>query len=73
MEGAPLALVDDDVAVLITCLLNDFPCLRMATVSLQIVKGLNPLYGSAAPAERRELVAEFKSALSAYLKTRLHK
>jgi AcrR family transcriptional regulator len=53
--------------------LEEVEALRMATVSLQIVKGLNPLYGSAAPAERRELVAEFKLALSAYLKTRLHK
>jgi AcrR family transcriptional regulator len=53
--------------------LDEAEALRMATVSLQIVKGLNPLYGGAAPAERRELVTEFKLALAGYLKTRLHK
>jgi AcrR family transcriptional regulator len=47
--------------------------LRTANVALQIVKGLNPLYAQASAAERRELVAEFKLALAAYLKTRLHK
>jgi AcrR family transcriptional regulator len=46
---------------------------RAASVALQIVKGLNPLYAQANAAERRELVAEFKLALVAYLKTRLHK
>ncbi|MRW87872.1 TetR family transcriptional regulator [Pseudoduganella sp. FT26W] len=46
--------------------------LRTANVALQIVKGLNPLYAQAGAAERRELVAEFKLALAAYLKTRLH-
>jgi AcrR family transcriptional regulator len=53
--------------------LAEAEALRMATVSLQIVKGLNPLYGNAAPAERRELVAEFKLVLVGYLKNRLHK
>jgi AcrR family transcriptional regulator len=47
--------------------------LRTANVALQIVKGLNPLYAQAGAAERRALVAEFKLALVAYLKTRLHK
>jgi len=44
---------------------------RMATVSLQIVKGLNPLYAEANAAERVKLVAEFKLALVGYLKSRL--
>lgn len=47
--------------------------MRLANVSLQIVKGLNPLYAQASATERRELVAEFKLALSCYLKARLHK
>jgi len=47
--------------------------LRIANVALQIVKGLNPLYAQASAAERRELVAEFKLALAAYLKNRLHR
>lgn len=47
--------------------------LRVANVALQIVKGLNPLYAQSSAAERRELVAEFKLALVAYLKARLHK
>jgi ribosomal protein S4 len=46
---------------------------RTATVALQIVKGLNPLYAQATAAERRELVAEFKLALTAYLRSRLHR
>jgi AcrR family transcriptional regulator len=45
--------------------------LRAANVALQIVKGLNPLYAQADAAERRELVAEFKLALVAYLEVRL--
>lgn len=47
--------------------------LRVANVALQIVKGLNPLYAQSSAAERHELVAEFKLALVAYLKARLHK
>jgi len=46
---------------------------RTATVALQIVKGLNPLYAQATAAERRELVVEFKLALAAYLRSRLHR
>jgi AcrR family transcriptional regulator len=53
--------------------LGEEEALRTASVALQIVKGLNPLYAQASAAERRELVAEFKLALAAYLKTRLHK
>ncbi|WP_229257449.1 TetR/AcrR family transcriptional regulator [Duganella callida] len=47
--------------------------LRIANVALQIVKSLNPLYAQASTGERRELVAEYKLALAAYLKSRLHK
>ena len=53
--------------------LGEEEALRTASVALQIVKGLNPLYAQASAAERRELVAEFKLALQAYLKIRLHK
>ncbi|WP_240702484.1 TetR/AcrR family transcriptional regulator [Trinickia terrae] len=44
---------------------------RIANVTLQVVKGLNPLYADAKPRERRELVAEFKKVVTAYLSTRL--
>lgn len=53
--------------------MEEAEALRTANVALQIVKGLNPLYAQASAAERRELVAEFKLALQAYLKIRLHK
>lgn len=53
--------------------LEEGEALRLATVSLQIVKGLNPLYAGAAAAERVELVAEFKLVLLSYLKARLRK
>ena len=41
--------------------------LRMANVTLQLVKGLNQLYGDARPKERKLLVLEFKLAVAAYL------
>lgn len=47
--------------------------LRTANVALQIIKGLNPLYAQAGAAERRELVAEFKLALVAYLEVRMRR
>ena len=53
--------------------LEEAEALRLATVSLQIVKGLNPLYADAAAAERMELVTEFKLVLVSYLKARLRK
>ena len=53
--------------------LDEAEAIRVATVSLQIVKGLNPLYGKASAAERKALVTEFKLALVQYLKVRLHK
>ncbi|NYE59268.1 AcrR family transcriptional regulator [Duganella sp. 1224] len=53
--------------------MDEAEALRTAKVALQIVKGLNPLYAEASAAERRALVAEFKLALQAYLKLRLHK
>lgn len=40
---------------------------RMANVTLQLVKGLNQLYGEAKPKERKLLVLEFKLAVTAYL------
>ena len=44
---------------------------RVANVALQIVKGMNPLYADAKPAERREIVREFKLLLTSYLTARL--
>jgi AcrR family transcriptional regulator len=44
---------------------------RMANVTLQIIKGMNPLYGEANSKERPELVKEYKLALTAYLESRL--
>ncbi|MGI4902817.1 MAG: TetR/AcrR family transcriptional regulator [Janthinobacterium lividum] len=44
---------------------------RVANVTMQIVKGLNPLYAEAKPRERQEVLREFKLALSAYLIARL--
>lgn len=44
---------------------------RIAEVTLQVVKSLNPLYAAARPKERRLLVAEYKGVLSAWLAARL--
>jgi len=44
---------------------------RIANVTVQIVKGMNPLYADAKPSERIEIVAEFKLVLTTYLTTRL--
>ncbi|MEQ5839597.1 TetR/AcrR family transcriptional regulator [Paraburkholderia acidicola] len=44
---------------------------RIAEVTLQIVKSLNPLYAAAKPKERKRLVDEYKAAVCAYLVTRL--
>src|SRR5258706_4452507 len=44
---------------------------RVANVTMQIVKCLDPLYAEAKPAERRALLQEFKVALNAYLTARL--
>ncbi|MGV7209828.1 TetR/AcrR family transcriptional regulator [Oxalobacteraceae bacterium A2-2] len=51
--------------------LGEDEALLMAKVSLQIVKGLNPLYAEADAQERLRLAAEFKLALAGYLETRL--
>ena len=45
--------------------------LRIANVTVQIVKGMNPLYTDAKPAERHEIARELKLLLTAYLTTRL--
>lgn len=45
--------------------------LRVASVAVQIVKGMNPLYADAKPAERVEIVREFKLLLTTYLSARL--
>jgi AcrR family transcriptional regulator len=44
---------------------------RMANVTLQIIKSMNPLYGEASTRERSELVKEYKLALAAYLESQL--
>jgi hypothetical protein len=44
---------------------------RIANVTLQVVKGLRPLYAEAKGAERVEIVREFKVLLTAYLGSRL--
>jgi AcrR family transcriptional regulator len=44
---------------------------RVANVTLQVVKGMNPLYADAKAKERQELVQEFKQVLTAYLSSRL--
>jgi AcrR family transcriptional regulator len=44
---------------------------RMANVTLQMVKSMNPLYAEAKPKERKELILEFKLAVAAYLNARL--
>jgi AcrR family transcriptional regulator len=45
---------------------------RVASVSLQIIKGMNALYAEAKPKERLEIVEEYKVALAAYLAERLN-
>jgi AcrR family transcriptional regulator len=45
---------------------------RIANVTVQVVKGMNPLYADAKPAEREEIVREFKLLLTTYLSSRLH-
>ena len=45
---------------------------RIATVTVQVVKGMNPLYADAKAAEREEIVREFKLLLTSYLSARLH-
>jgi len=44
---------------------------RVANVTLQVVKGLNPLYADAKAKEQQELVREFKLVVAAYLDSRL--
>jgi AcrR family transcriptional regulator len=44
---------------------------RLAEVTLQIVKSLNVLYAPAKPKERKLLVAEYKTAVTAFLLARI--
>ncbi len=44
---------------------------RIANVTVQVVKGMSPLYADAKPAEREEIVREFKLLLTSYLSSRL--
>jgi AcrR family transcriptional regulator len=45
--------------------------LRIANVTVQVVKGMNPLYADEKVAERVEIVREFKLLLTGYLTSRL--
>jgi AcrR family transcriptional regulator len=45
---------------------------RVANVTVQVVKGMNPLYAEAKAGEREEIVREFKLLLTSYLSARLH-
>ncbi len=44
---------------------------RMANVTLQVVKGMRPMYAEAPVAERGAIVLEFKVLLTSYLRVRL--
>ncbi|MBV8818724.1 MAG: TetR/AcrR family transcriptional regulator [Acidobacteriaceae bacterium] len=44
---------------------------RLATIILQLLKGLNQLYAESGPVDRKQVVAEYTVALSAYLAARL--
>lgn len=45
--------------------------LRLATVTLQILRGLNQLYAEAQPEERRHFIHEFKVVLLCYLTSQI--
>jgi AcrR family transcriptional regulator len=45
--------------------------LRLAAVTLQLLRGLNQLYAESSPAEQRQYVREYKLALSYWLAARL--
>jgi Tetracyclin repressor-like, C-terminal domain len=45
--------------------------LRIAHVTVQVVKAMNPLYAEATAGEREEIVREFKLLLASYLSARL--
>ncbi|HZU29372.1 MAG TPA: TetR/AcrR family transcriptional regulator [Bryobacteraceae bacterium] len=45
--------------------------LRLAAVTMQLLKGLNHLYAEATPGEARQYVREYKTVLSAWLGARL--
>jgi AcrR family transcriptional regulator len=50
--------------------LNRNVALELATVTLQMIKGLNQLYGESTPLERKRLVREYETAITAYLAVR---
>jgi AcrR family transcriptional regulator len=45
--------------------------LRLATVTLQMIRGLNQLYGEVSAAEWKRIVKEYAVAISAYLETQM--
>jgi AcrR family transcriptional regulator len=44
--------------------------LRLATVTLQMIRGLNQLYGEASSTDRKRIVEEYNVAISSYLRAR---
>ena len=44
---------------------------RIASVTVQVIKGMSPLYADAKPSERESIVSEFKLLLTTYLTSRL--
>jgi Tetracyclin repressor-like, C-terminal domain len=53
--------------------LSPAAALRIANVTVQAIKGMNPLYAEADTAERKEIVREYKLLLVSYLGARLRK
>jgi AcrR family transcriptional regulator len=51
--------------------LREKKAMRLATVTLQMLKGLNQLYGEASVTERRRIAEEYKVAISFYLAAQL--
>ena len=47
--------------------------LRLATVTLQMIKGLNQLYGELSTVERQRMIKEYKVAISCYLQAQLRR
>ena len=51
--------------------LSQADAVRMANVSLQIVKSLNPLYAETKPKERPQVIREYRTVLSEYFEANL--
>jgi AcrR family transcriptional regulator len=51
--------------------LSQGDALRMANVSVQIVKSMNPLYAETKPKDREQLIREYRTVLSEYFEANL--